>query len=291
MIMRKIIYIGAAIFSWMLLACKKDKEYHEIAEQVNLPQPKMVDNKVVAHRGGSIEAGVPDNSLAALDYSIEQGLFAMEVDIYVTKDDQVVVAHASGADKINGFYPWDATYAQLASARLSNGERLPLLEDFLDRILEAGSTRLWLDVKSITAVPATEADEYSSRAAERAAEIIREKKANNFVEFIVGKASVLRSALSAAKGDWNTAYMNTGVSPTRFLTAGTTWANFSINNIFFNNGSVSGDYTMEDYVNSGIKVSVYNVDSDENRAWYAARAASLYAICTNYPQAMLKALQ
>lgn len=289
--MRKSIYIWAAVFSLILLSCKKDKEYHEIAEEVNLPQPEAVDNKVVAHRGGSIEAGVPDNSMAALDYSIELGLFAMEVDIYVTKDDQVVVAHASGADKINGFYPWDATYAQLAGAKLSNGEPLPRLEDFLDRILEAGTTRLWLDVKSITAVPSGEADEYSSRAAERAAEIIREKKANNFVEFIVGKASVLRSALSAAKGDWNTAYMNTGISPTSFLGHGTTWANLSINNIFFNNGTVSGNYTIEDYANEGIKVSVYNVDSEENRAWYATRAASLYAICTNYPAAMLKALQ
>lgn len=289
--MRRSIYILAALFSLVLLSCKKDKEYHELAEPVTLPQPKAVNNKVVAHRGGSLEAGLPDNSMAALEYSIELGLFAMEVDIYITKDNQVVVAHASSADKINGFYPWEATYGQLAAAKLSNGEQLPRLEDFLDRILEAGTTRLWLDVKSISAVPATEADAYSSRAAERAAEIIREKKAHNFVEFIVGKASVLRRTLTASKGDWNCAYMNTGISPTSFLNQGTTWANLSIDNIFYNNGTLSGDYSLEDYTALGIKVSVYNVDSEENRAWYAGRAASLYAICTNYPKAMLKALE
>lgn len=280
-----------AVASLALLSCEKEKEYHEIAEPVNLPQPKEVNNKVVAHRGGSLEAGVPDNSLAALDYTIGLGLFAMEVDIYITKDDHVVVAHASAAGKINGFYPWEATYAQLADAKLANGEQLPRLEDFLDRILAAGSTRLWLDVKSISAVPTSEADEYSSRAAERAAEIIREKKANNFVEFIVGRASILRRTLAASKGEWNTAYMNTGISPTSFLGQGTTWANLSIDNIFFNNGTMSGSYGIDDYAALGIKVSVYNVDTEQNREWYAARATSLYAICTNYPQAMLTALQ
>lgn len=280
-----------AVATMAVQSCAQEKEFHEIAEPIDLPQPKEVDNKVVAHRCGSLEAGLPDNSLAALNYSIGLGLYAIEVDIYITKDNQVVVAHASSADKINGHYPWEATYAQLASALLDNGEQLPRLEDFLDRILEAGSTRLWLDVKSITAVPATEADEYSSRAAERAAEIIREKKANNFVEFIVGRGTVLRRTLAASKGDWNTAYMNTGISPANFLTQGVRWANFSINNIFFNDGTVAGNYNIDDYVALGIKVSVYNVDTEQNREWYAARAVSLYAICTNYPQAMLAALQ
>lgn len=60
--------------------------------------PAEVGNRVVAHRGGSTEAGTrqfPDNSVAALNYAIGLGCYASECDIYLTKDDDVVVAHAS----------------------------------------------------------------------------------------------------------------------------------------------------------------------------------------------------
>src|SRR5690606_32400013 len=253
---RKNLYvlILAVAFTLPLLSCSDDEEFHEIAEEVDLPQPEAPDNKVVAHRGGSLEAGVPDNSMAALDYSIGLGVMAMECDIYITRDNEVVVAHASEGDKVNGFHPWEATYAQLAGTALSNGETLPRLADMLDRVLQAGTTTLWLDVKSITAVPAEEADGYSARAAERASEIIREKNANHFVSFVVGRASVLRRALAAAKGEWDCAYMNTGISPDNFASYGTNWANFSIANIFYNDGQLAGGFTLEDYTAAGINV-------------------------------------
>lgn len=66
--------------------------------------PAEVGNRVVAHRGGSTEAGTrqfPDNSVAALNYAIGLGCYASECDIYLTKDDDVVVAHASAGCYIN----------------------------------------------------------------------------------------------------------------------------------------------------------------------------------------------
>lgn len=50
--------------------------------------PAEVGNRVVAHRGGSTEAGTrqfPDNSVAALNYAIGLGCYASECDIYLTK--------------------------------------------------------------------------------------------------------------------------------------------------------------------------------------------------------------
>ena len=68
----------------------------------------------------------PDNSLASLRYAIGQGCYGSECDIYWTKDDNVVVAHADGQCRINGMHPWEHTLAELrAGGGLSNGEQLP----------------------------------------------------------------------------------------------------------------------------------------------------------------------
>ena len=106
--------------------------------------PAEVGNRVVAHRGGSTEAGTrqfPDNSVAALNYAIGLGCYASECDIYLTKDDDVVVAHASAGCYINNLKPWEHTLAELrAAGTLANGEQLPSLADFIDVVLEAGTT-------------------------------------------------------------------------------------------------------------------------------------------------------
>ncbi len=59
-----------------------------------LSSPVLPNNKVVAHRGGSMEIGCPDNSIEALNYAIELGCYASECDVYLTKDERVIVAHA-----------------------------------------------------------------------------------------------------------------------------------------------------------------------------------------------------
>ncbi|WP_286846706.1 MULTISPECIES: glycerophosphodiester phosphodiesterase [unclassified Proteiniphilum] len=253
-----------------------------------LRRPKKANNKVVAHRGGSMEKKCPDNSIEALNYAIDIGCYASEADVYITKDNHVIVAHTDREDKINGLHPWKATYAQIiAAGKLANGETIPRLEDYLKRVLDAGTIMLWIDIKSIASLPQSEGNEYSSRCAERTSEIVREMKANHFVEFIVGRAEVLKRTINASRGDWSCGYMNTSMSPSSFQQNGYNWANFSISSIFYNNGEVKGNYTIDDYAKNGVRISVYNVDTDNNRAWYISNIDKLYAITTNYPKILL----
>ena len=94
---------------------------------------------VVAHRGGATESGHPDNSLAGLKYALDLKVYAVECDIYATADNRVIVAHATQGCLVNGLKPWEHTYDELCAAgTLSNGERLPLLEDFLEEVMRAG---------------------------------------------------------------------------------------------------------------------------------------------------------
>ncbi|SEB17713.1 glycerophosphoryl diester phosphodiesterase [Pedobacter hartonius] len=256
----------------------------------SLPRPKKVNNHVVAHRGGSMETGVPDNSLEALNYAMGLKCYASECDIYITKDNKVIVAHADGNDKINGLHPWEATYEKIASvAKLPNEETIPTLEVYLDRLLQGGSTKLWLDVKSISSIQRSEADELTSRCSERASEIVRQKKANHFVEFIVAGKDIYDRTLKAAKGDWPCGLMDTGLSPEDFKNNGYKWANFQDTKVFYHDGQLKGAYSIRDYTDAGIAVSVYHVDTEQDKAWYVKRN-DVYALTTNYPKALLKAL-
>lgn len=94
------------------------------------------------------------------------------------------------------------THARRTACRgkLSNGELLPTLEEFIDVALHAGTTRLWLDVKRIEVGGATSNTAESVKACSRACEIIREKKAQHFCEFIVsGNAAIWAGCYSAAQ--------------------------------------------------------------------------------------------
>ena len=95
--------------------------------------PAPCDNRVVAHRGGSRESGIPDNSRAGLKYTMSLKCYAMECDIYWTKDNKVIIGHATDTYYINGLRPWEHTLEEIRKAGvLKNGETIPTLEDFLE---------------------------------------------------------------------------------------------------------------------------------------------------------------
>lgn len=250
----------------------------EVAEK-----PEDGGNIVVAHRGGASEAGMsfPDNSIASLQYAMSLKCYASECDIYWTKDDKVVVAHADADLRINGLHPWEATMAQLrAAGNLANGETLPDLGMFLDEVMKKGScTRLWLDIKNISGQTA-----YPINACRKACEIIKEKKAQNFVEFIcTSNATVMASSYSFATATGvNIAWM-ANKPAAEYLQKSYKWANLSTE--YMKQGG--GERTMEEFTKAGIAFSVFNADDDATMSHYISNASSMKAICTNYPKKLL----
>lgn len=246
-------------------------------------KPGDCGNIVVAHRGGSSEAGnaYPDNSMASLRYAMSLNCYACECDIYWTKDDNVVVAHADADYKINGLHPWEATLAEIRKAgNLENGEMVPDLEMYLDEVMKEGScTRLWLDIKNIVGKP-----DYPIKAAKKACEIIKAKKAKNYVEFIcTSNATVMASSYSfATAAGVNIAWM-ANKPASEYLQKTYKWANLSTE--FMKQGG--GERTVEEFTQAGIAFSVFNADDDATMNHYISYAPSMKAICTNYPKKLL----
>lgn len=107
------------------------------------------DGTLIAHRGlYNNEEGIPENSLAAFSLAAKNG-YAIEFDIRLTKDGEVVVFHDStlkrmcGADK----RVYELTLEELREYNLlSTDEKIPTLSEMLETVGE--STLLFVEVKA-----------------------------------------------------------------------------------------------------------------------------------------------
>ncbi|MCF0174147.1 MAG: glycerophosphodiester phosphodiesterase [Bacteroidales bacterium] len=253
-------------------------------EPTVVTEPAPCDNKIVAHRGGAAEANLPDNSLAALKYAMGLKVYAMECDIYWTKDNNIVIAHADGNYKINGLLPWEHTLDELRKAgNLKNGEQLPCLEDFLKTVMVEGNcTRLCLDIKY------TSPNAYASQAVARACEIIKSKSGEKFCEFIcTSNTTTAKTAASCMVSYKIPVGWMANSGPSTYKSYGFTWANLSTDYL-----TKTGPRTIDEFVNAGMQVSVFNVDKEgstdsnatSDNSYYIDNYSKLRCICTNYPK-------
>jgi len=107
---------------------------------------------VCGHRGA---AGLkPENTLAGIQQALALGVDFVEIDVHLTRDDQVVVIHDDSLDRTT-----NATgkiraldFATIRKADAGGGERVPLFDEVLDAI--NGRARLLCELKNDTVTPA-----------------------------------------------------------------------------------------------------------------------------------------
>ena len=249
--------------------------------------------RVVAHRGGALEAGLPDNSRAALRYAKSVGCWASECDIYLTADNDVVVAHADGECRVNGLHPWEATVAQLRKAgKLVNGEELPRFAEYLE-LAKALDIRLLIDIKRVSKPKSNV--RVAVAAARRACEIALDAgEAGRCLFICTSNAEVMAGASKHAKSAGiPIAWMNPA-PPADYIACGYDWANLCTSRHFKN-------LSPEDYLNQGIQLSIFHLDrepTDANAVTDPAeidrflRWADRYrCVTTNYPKWLLARLR
>lgn len=104
----------------------------------------------IAHRGlHDMNAMVWENTLPAFARAVEHG-YAIECDVHLTSDDQVVVFHDDQLDRLTGQpgYVWQRTAAEMQSLRVgTTQDRVPSLAALLD--LVDGKVPLVIEAKGI----------------------------------------------------------------------------------------------------------------------------------------------
>lgn len=139
--------------------------------------PEVPGQKVVAHRGYWKTGGSAQNSISSLLNAGRIGAYGSEFDVNLTADGQLVVNHDF---TFHGMTIYESTLEQLRadSLRLSNGEPLPTLDEYLEASLRYPELKLVFELKS-------KGDpDYESVAIPKSIEAIRRYGVEERVEFI-----------------------------------------------------------------------------------------------------------
>lgn len=103
---------------------------------MNTPRPL-----IIGHRGSAGEA--PENTLGSFALALEQGCDGIELDVHVTKDNQIVVCHDFTLERTTNGKGW---IYQMTAGEIRNldagswhsekyrGEKVPLLEEVFDLV-------------------------------------------------------------------------------------------------------------------------------------------------------------
>lgn len=125
--------------------------YARKTEPVSADRSDWLTSSWIAHRGLHNEM-TPENTIAAFKGAIEKG-YPIELDVTLTKDQQVVVFHDKKLKRLFGIdaYLQDMTYQELAKLEFpDSGERIPLFSEVLSVI--DGRVPLLVEIKNEGAV-------------------------------------------------------------------------------------------------------------------------------------------
>jgi glycerophosphoryl diester phosphodiesterase len=121
----------------------------------------------VAHRGAS--AQYPENTLLAFRRAIEQGVDALELDVHLTADDELVIIHdptlertTNGSGNVR-----EHSLEEIRQLDAGRGEKVPLLSEVIQLAREA-QIRLFVEVKGATEPEGLAITESTVRALEAA---------------------------------------------------------------------------------------------------------------------------
>ena len=102
--------------------------------------------KLIGHRGSRDE--YPENTILGIKKAIENKVDGVEIDIHLTKDNQLAVIHDDSVDRTtngNGKIE-DLTLEQIKKLDAGNGEKVPTLQEVID-VIKQSNVELFIEIK------------------------------------------------------------------------------------------------------------------------------------------------
>ncbi len=143
------------------------------------------NNPVIAHRGAWKKNNLPQNSIASLQHAIELKCAGSEFDVRMTADDSLVINHDP---HYNNLEIEKTSYSDLSVFKLSNGENLPTLKEYISAgIKNNNATRLVCEIK-----PSGISKERGIRIATKTIQLFQKLNAQEMVLFISFDYDILK---------------------------------------------------------------------------------------------------
>lgn len=229
--------------------------------------------KVIAHRGYWTTDGSAQNSLASFTKADAIGAFGSEIDVWLTADDQLVVNH----DRLfKGVDMEKATFTEATAVKLDNGENLPSLDAYLQLVKSKPSTRLVLEMKSLSDL---------RREDLAAAKIVEALKCyelldrTDIIAFSINACLAFKKLLPENK----IYYLDGDLTPKKIRKLGLAGIDYSMKAL-----RKHPEWVKQAHEN-GLEVNVWTVDSEEDMKYFIDLGVDY--ITTNQPeqlQALLK---
>lgn len=166
--------------------------------------------QIIAHRGHHSANGAVENSIAALRAAADEGLDAVECDLNMTADGEVVVIHGpwlgekGDADRLN---IQRSDLATIRSKQLANGERVPTLEEYLNEFLALSNLRLVIEIKEHS----TPQDE--TKIVRKVLDAVKSLRLGDRVEYISFREHICNELVRLAPSGTKVSYLNGTLTP------------------------------------------------------------------------------
>lgn len=201
---------------------------------------------VIAHRGYWDKYGSAQNSRASLRFAQEINVYGSETDVWLTTDNVLMVNHDASYSGVN---IQNSTYSQCKDLTLSNGEKMPTLEDLLQILRDnPNSTKLIIEIKSHSTTARNQA------AAAKAVELVDKYGVADKVEYISFNWEACLKVIQL-RPYAKVAYLDASKTPQQLKNAGFTGLDYEQNSLRNNSG------WFNDAHNLGLTVNVWTLRS------------------------------
>ena len=255
----RIIIIGLALL--ILSSCK-----------IVQNKPNFNKNVVVAHRGAWKALGLPENSIASLNQAIKLGFRGSEFDVRMTLDDSLVIVHDPHYNKLE---VEKSTFAELNKFKLSNGEDLPTLHEYISAGLKNNTgTMLVCEVK-----PTTGGAERAERLATKVVQMVKDLNAKKMVGYISFDYNILKK-IHQLDPKANTQYLEADKTPDQVAAAGFTGIDYNYSAFKKNDNWISMAKK------NGTTLNAWTINDPKDMDWLLKENFDF--ITTNEPELLLE---
>lgn len=235
----------------------------------------LAENIVVAHRGAWKKNNLPENSISSLLHAIKLKCTGSEFDVRMTADDSLIINHDPSYNKL----PIEkTTYADLIAFKLSNGEMLPTLREYiLAGIQNNTSTRLVCEIK-----PSPAGKDRGKIIAAKVVSLVKELKAQHMVEYISFDYDILLK-IREIDPTVKTHYLEGNKTPDQLKADGISGADYNLN-VF-----KSHPEWIESAKKNNIILNVWTVNTAEDMDWFLSNKFNF--ITTNEPELLFERIK
>ena len=208
--------------------------------------------EIIAHRGYWKTEGSSQNSIAALVKANEINVYGSEVDIWLSSDGVPVVNHDADVT-LNGekLLVQETPLATLRKVKLSNGETLPTVEEYLNAFKNCNNIKLIIEFKT------HKTKEREDELARKVVDMVKEKGLQNRVEYISFGINFVQQA-KRLHPEAPIYYLNGDLTPQIIKKMGLAGIDYNLNVINKNPNWVAESHDL------GLKVNVWTVNKAED---------------------------